>query len=69
MSTSAHHNVHQPVEEEPKFVNRAAPNVSYFTPAQNPPAGTALVTEGKIDAVPKLFRPLKLRGLTLQNRT
>ncbi|SMQ49684.1 unnamed protein product [Zymoseptoria tritici ST99CH_3D7] len=56
MSTPAH------------LVNRPAPNTSYFTPLQDPPAGTALVEDGKKDAVPKLFRPLKIRGLTLQNR-
>ncbi|KAK5108435.1 hypothetical protein LTR62_008322 [Meristemomyces frigidus] len=54
-------------EEESHNVNRAAPGVSYFTPLQSPPAGTALVVEGQ-KSVPKLFKPLKLRGLTLQNR-
>ncbi|WYZ43346.1 hypothetical protein EsH8_VI_001045 [Colletotrichum jinshuiense] len=47
--------------------NRAAPGIPYFTPLQDPPAGTALLAEGQKD-VPKLFRPLKLRGLVLQNR-
>jgi len=63
----SHHNItHQP-EEESHNVNRAARGISYFTPAQLPPAGTALVSEGQ-KSVPKLFKPLKLRGLTLQNR-
>ncbi|KAH9828452.1 putative NADPH dehydrogenase [Teratosphaeria destructans] len=65
---TSHHNVDdiQP-QEEPHNVNRAAPGISYFTPAQIPRAGTALVVEGQT-SVPKLFQPLKLRGMTLQNR-
>ncbi|EMC99563.1 hypothetical protein BAUCODRAFT_29934 [Baudoinia panamericana UAMH 10762] len=63
----SHHNVSQGVEEEPHNVNRAAKGISYFTPAQLPPAGTALVVDGQKD-VPKLFKPLKLRGVTFQNR-
>ncbi|KAL2175964.1 NADH:flavin oxidoreductase/NADH oxidase-like protein [Thermothelomyces heterothallicus CBS 202.75] len=42
-----------------------APGVPYYTPAQTPPAGTALDTGAQ---VPTLFTPLKLRDLTLQNR-
>lgn len=40
--------------------------VSYYTPLQSPPAGTALARDGK--PIPKLFKPLQIRGLTLQNR-
>lgn len=43
-----------------------APGVPFYTPAQNPPAGTALVETGA--QVPTLFTPLTLRGMTLQNR-
>ncbi|KAK4895198.1 NADH-dependent flavin oxidoreductase [Elasticomyces elasticus] len=64
---SAHHNIAHEPEGEPHNVNRAAPGVSYFTPKQEPPAGTALIVEGQT-TVPKLFKPLKLRGITLQNR-
>ncbi|KAK4549541.1 hypothetical protein LTR36_006538 [Oleoguttula mirabilis] len=64
--TSHHALPHEP-EEEPHNVNRAAPGISYFTPKQQPPAGTALIVEGQ-KSVPKLFKPLKLRGVTLQNR-
>lgn len=64
--TSHHALGHEP-EEEDRNANRAAPGVSYFTPLQSPPAGTALVVEGQ-KTVPKLFKPLKLRGMTLQNR-
>lgn len=67
MSTSHHNVVDKPNEGADIFVNKPAPRVSYFTPQQDPPAGTALLVEGKKD-VPKLFRPLQLRGLTLQNR-
>ncbi|KAJ5347537.1 uncharacterized protein N7506_000790 [Penicillium brevicompactum] len=42
--------------------NIAAKGVSYYTPAQEPPAGTQL--EGSI----KLFTPLTIRGVTLPNR-
>lgn len=49
------------------MVNRPAPGIPYYTPAQIPPAGSASEQpDGK--AVPKLFQPLKIRGLTLQNR-
>ncbi|KAK4132273.1 FMN-linked oxidoreductase [Trichocladium antarcticum] len=42
-----------------------APGVPYYTPAQDPPVGTAL--DPRAD-VPTLFTPLTLRGMTLQNR-
>lgn len=68
MSTS-HHNVADRPKVTPSeiFVNKPAPKISFFTPQQDPPAGTALLADGQKD-VPKLFRPLQLRGLTLQNR-
>lgn len=66
MSTS-HHNVQAKNEESEIFVNRPAGNAPYFTPLQDPPAGTAILADGQKD-VPKLFKPLKLRGLLLQNR-
>jgi len=50
-----------------EFYNVPAKGVPFFTPAQNPPSGTLLeVPDGKQE--PKLFTPLKIRGLTLQNR-
>lgn len=64
---SAHHAVEADIKGELKHVNRAALDMPYFTPAQLPPAGTALVTKDT-KTVPKLFKPLKLRGLTLNNR-
>ncbi|OAA68740.1 NADH:flavin oxidoreductase/NADH oxidase [Niveomyces insectorum RCEF 264] len=57
-----------------KTINPAAPGVSYYTPAQNPPAGTALPIGGAAAAgnataaVPTLFTPLTIRGVTLANR-
>ncbi|KAK2745086.1 hypothetical protein FQN57_003993 [Myotisia sp. PD_48] len=48
--------------------NEPAPNTSYFTPRQQPPAGTAASPQSDASQPPKLFQPLKLRGLTLQNR-
>jgi 2,4-dienoyl-CoA reductase-like NADH-dependent reductase (Old Yellow Enzyme family) len=43
------------------------PQIPYFTPAQTIPAGTGLLREdGK--PLPKLFTPLKIRGIQLQNR-
>ena len=47
----------------PFIQNPPAPGVSYFTPAQYPPSGTA---EG--DNVPLLFKPIKIRGVEFQNR-
>ncbi|KAK6440422.1 NADH-dependent flavin oxidoreductase [Oleoguttula sp. CCFEE 5521] len=65
----SHHNIEEAQHPEPHNVNQAAPGVSFFTPLQDPPAGTALIPDGQEpSSVPKLFRPLKLRGLTLQNR-
>lgn len=42
--------------------------ISYFTPAQVPPSGTASDPQPENRPIPKLFTPLKIRGLTLQNR-
>ncbi|KAH9834734.1 uncharacterized protein C8Q71DRAFT_710940 [Rhodofomes roseus] len=46
----------------------AAPNTSYFTPAQDPPAGTAFDPQPDGRSIPKLFQPLQIRGLRMQNR-
>lgn len=63
----SHHNLSNGVEGESHNVNRPAKGIPYFTPAQEPPAGTALILEDQ-KSVAKLFKPLKLRGITLQNR-
>lgn len=41
---------------------------THSTPAQNPPAGTATQPQPNNKPLPKLFQPLHLRSLTLQNR-
>ncbi|KAI0022658.1 FMN-linked oxidoreductase [Xylariomycetidae sp. FL0641] len=53
-----------PVSTEKKLINHGAPNVPFYTPLQDPPAGTAW------DAQPKdsLFAPLKINGMTIHNR-
>ncbi|KAF1984882.1 NADH:flavin oxidoreductase/NADH oxidase [Aulographum hederae CBS 113979] len=61
---SSHHAVCEDIKEESHNVNRAARGIPYFTPAQVPAAGTALHPE----SAPKLFQPLKIRGMTIQNR-
>jgi hypothetical protein len=48
------------------LLNTPAKGVSYFTPEQVPPAGTAEPVDNK--EVPTLFQPLKIRGLEFQNR-
>ncbi|KAI6087098.1 FMN-linked oxidoreductase [Hypoxylon rubiginosum] len=45
-------------------VNKGAPNAAFYTPVQDPPAGTALDPA----TAPTLFQPLSIRGMTLQNR-
>ncbi|KAI0387265.1 FMN-linked oxidoreductase [Hypomontagnella monticulosa] len=44
--------------------NKAAPDSPFYTPIQDPPAGTALDPA----TAPTLFQPIKIRGLELQNR-
>ncbi|PCH44436.1 FMN-linked oxidoreductase [Wolfiporia cocos MD-104 SS10] len=50
------------------IVSPAAANTSYFTPAQEPPAGTALYPQPDGKPIPKLFRPITIRGVHFQNR-
>lgn len=64
---TSHHNIHHEPEESATNYNRPSKAVPYFTPAQIPPAGTALVEDEKA-SVPKLFKPLKLRGMLMPNR-
>ncbi|KAI0204732.1 hypothetical protein F4808DRAFT_308098 [Astrocystis sublimbata] len=44
--------------------NKAAPGAPFYTPVQDPPAGTALNPA----TAPTLFQPLRIRGLELNNR-
>jgi hypothetical protein len=48
--------------------NVAAEGISYYTPAQNPKAGTAEDPLPDGSHPPKLFQPLTLRGTTFHNR-
>ncbi|KAL8947396.1 MAG: hypothetical protein Q9222_006318 [Ikaeria aurantiellina] len=67
----AHHNVIEAKEQDfsnQNIENEPAKGVDYYTPAQNPPSGTASDPQPNGSHPPKLFQPLKLRGLTLQNR-
>jgi hypothetical protein len=57
-----------PSAKFPDIENKPAPGISYFTPAQNPPAGTAANPQSDGSTPPKLFERLSIRGLTLHNR-
>ncbi|KAI1456928.1 FMN-linked oxidoreductase [Annulohypoxylon moriforme] len=46
------------------ITNKGVPNAPFYTPVQDPPAGTALDQA----TAPTLFKPLKIRGVELQNR-
>lgn len=48
--------------------NQPAVGAPFFTPAQNPVAGTALNPQLDGKMIPKLFTPLKIRDVTFQNR-
>ncbi|KAI1016157.1 hypothetical protein LB504_009278 [Fusarium proliferatum] len=46
-------------------LNAAVPGIPFFAPAQDPSTGTAKKLEPD---TPTIFRPLKIRGITLRNR-
>ena len=52
----------------PPLINRPAPNVPYFIPAQYPPAGTAFDPQPDGKPVPTIFKPIKIRGVEFHNR-
>lgn len=52
----------------PDIENKAAAGISYYTPAQIPPAGTAADPQSDGSKPPKLFQPLTIRGVTFHNR-
>ncbi|KAK0609101.1 NADPH dehydrogenase afvA [Lasiodiplodia hormozganensis] len=51
-----------------ELINVAAPGVEYFTPWQAVPAGTATDPQPDNKPIPKLFQPLQIRGMRVQNR-
>lgn len=54
---------------EKATASKPAPGVPFYTPAQEPPSGTALGFDPKHpEAIPTLFHPLTIRGMTLANR-
>jgi len=68
---SEHHNVIESKKQDfthQNIANEPAEGISYYTPAQVPPAGTASDPQPDGSHPPKLFQPLKLRGTTFQNR-
>ncbi|KAL8765777.1 MAG: hypothetical protein Q9209_007241 [Squamulea sp. 1 TL-2023] len=63
----AHHSVVEVEQQDftnQNIINEPASGVPYYTPAQNPPAGTASDPQPNGSPPPKLFRPLKIRGLS-----
>ncbi|TEB34070.1 NADPH dehydrogenase [Coprinellus micaceus] len=52
----------------PNNRNIAAKGIPYFTPAQDPPAGSAYATQPAGVPLPILFQPLKIRGVEFHNR-
>jgi hypothetical protein len=60
---------HKHKDPRPPIPNKAAPGISYFTPAQTPDiSGSARVPQSDGSEPPKLFQPLTIRGVTFQNR-
>lgn len=61
-----------PVEKAAKgqgpIPNVAAKGVPFFTPEQDPVAGSAVLPQPSGKDVPKLFTPLKIRGVEMPNR-
>lgn len=52
----------------PDIPNLPAEGISYYTPLQEVPSGTAKSPQPDGRLIPKLFQPLTIRGLTFQNR-
>ncbi|KAH9947611.1 hypothetical protein B0H21DRAFT_323921 [Amylocystis lapponica] len=48
--------------------NAPAPGVSYYTPSQYPPAGSAVHPQPHGRPIPALFQPITIRGVTFPNR-
>ncbi|KAH8705045.1 putative NADH-dependent flavin oxidoreductase [Talaromyces proteolyticus] len=52
----------------PDLAVKPAKGISYFTPAQDPPAGIAANPQSDGAEIPKLFKPLTIRGVEFHNR-
>ena len=52
----------------PIIINKPAPGVPFFSPAQDPPSGTPVDPQPNDKPIPKLFTPIKIRDVTFQNR-
>ncbi|THU93526.1 NADH:flavin oxidoreductase 1 [Dendrothele bispora CBS 962.96] len=52
----------------PIIVNKPAPGVPFYSPAQDPPSGTPVDPQPNDKPIPKLFTPIKIRDVTFQNR-
>lgn len=52
----------------PNIENKAAPGISYYTPLQDPPAGSAAIPQSDGSQPAKLFQPFTVRGKTFHNR-
>lgn len=50
------------------IANKPAKDFPYFTPEQAPASGTAHDPQPSGRVIPKLFTPLKIRGIEFQNR-
>ncbi|KDR79920.1 hypothetical protein GALMADRAFT_62372 [Galerina marginata CBS 339.88] len=49
-------------------LNVPAQGIPYFTPAQTPPAGTAVDPQPNGKEIPTVFKPIRIRGVEFQNR-
>ncbi|KAK4444728.1 hypothetical protein QBC34DRAFT_359505 [Podospora aff. communis PSN243] len=63
-----HHNRQDASDDKNTIYNEAAEGIPYYTPTQKKPSGTAVDPQPNGKPIPKLFTPLKIRNLTLQNR-
>jgi NADH:flavin oxidoreductase / NADH oxidase family len=67
--TDHKHQAHGATTTDKKIIeNTPAKNVSFYTPEQTIPSGAAQNPQSDGSAPPKLFTPLKIKNLTLQNR-
>lgn len=56
------------IMSSPHIFNAPAHGIPYFAAAQVPASGTADVPQPDSKPIPKLFQPIKIRGVEFQNR-